>query len=363
MRIDMGQNETRIQFRNLVFEGGGVKGLGYIGAMEALEARGYLKDIRRVGGTSAGAINALLFALDLDIKTQWEEMQQLDFNKFKDRSWLPIAGLFNVFSKFGWYSGDFFTSWIEGLILKKLGKRDATFAELKAATGKELYVVSTNLSTGFAEVFSYERHPNMAVAKAVRMSMSIPLFFTAQWRNPGPNLFVDGGCVLNYPVKLFDREKYIYPGEEYAKSDAVKESYYKDHNLTIQNNKAISPYFYNKQTLGLRLDTKEEIAIYRYNEPGAAREIKGFKDYIAALLTTLMLAQENQHIHSDDWQRTVYIDCLDVKVTSFDIKEAKKTELIESGRTCAKTYFDWFTAAANDPVNRIKPAEETKGTV
>ena len=49
------------QFRNLIFEGGGVKGIAYIGAMQVLDQRQILKDIRRVGGTSAGVINALLF--------------------------------------------------------------------------------------------------------------------------------------------------------------------------------------------------------------------------------------------------------------------------------------------------------------
>ena len=49
-------------FRNLVFEGGGVKGLAYVGAMEVLESEGIGEKVRRVGGTSAGSINAVLFA-------------------------------------------------------------------------------------------------------------------------------------------------------------------------------------------------------------------------------------------------------------------------------------------------------------
>ena len=41
------------QFRNLIFEGGGVKGVAYIGAMQILENCGVLQDIPRVGGCSA----------------------------------------------------------------------------------------------------------------------------------------------------------------------------------------------------------------------------------------------------------------------------------------------------------------------
>jgi NTE family protein len=39
------------QFRNLVFEGGGVKGIAYIGAMQVLDNRGIVPQIQRVGGT------------------------------------------------------------------------------------------------------------------------------------------------------------------------------------------------------------------------------------------------------------------------------------------------------------------------
>jgi len=46
-------------FKNLVFEGGSVKGIAYVGALRLLEEKGIMGGIRRVGGTSAGAINAV----------------------------------------------------------------------------------------------------------------------------------------------------------------------------------------------------------------------------------------------------------------------------------------------------------------
>jgi len=71
------------QFRNLVFEGGGVKGIAYIGAMQVMNQRGYLGDhIKRVGGTSAGAINALIYSLGYDIHEQQEILNSTDFKKF-----------------------------------------------------------------------------------------------------------------------------------------------------------------------------------------------------------------------------------------------------------------------------------------
>lgn len=50
-------------FKNLVFEGGGVKGIAYAGALEILDKEGILQNIERVAGTSAGAMMAVLVGL------------------------------------------------------------------------------------------------------------------------------------------------------------------------------------------------------------------------------------------------------------------------------------------------------------
>ena len=58
------------------------------------------------------------------------------------------------------------------------------------------------------------------------------------------------------------------------------------------------------------------------------------------------------HLHSDDWQRTVYIDTLGVKTTEFDLSDSKKRKLKESGRKGALEYFKWFDKRTNKAVNR-----------
>ena len=46
-----------------MLEGGGIRGIAYGGALQELEARGVLARLERVGGTSAGAIQAVLLAV------------------------------------------------------------------------------------------------------------------------------------------------------------------------------------------------------------------------------------------------------------------------------------------------------------
>lgn len=341
-----------IQFRNLVFEGGGVKGIAYVGAMTVLNQRDLLQNVSRVGGASAGAINALIYALGYDLTEQRQILASTDFKKFMDDSFGLIRDIRRLSKNFGWYKGDFFSTWIGDLIEDKLGPRNATFSDLAKKGAPALYMIGTNLTTGFAEVFSHEHTPDMPLAIAVRITMSIPLFFAAVFHGPRQDVYVDGGVIQNYPIKLFDRQKYIdMQNEPYA---VRKTEYYNRENARFSIIRpGRSPYVYNRQTLGMRLDTREEIAVFRYDEPPQGKPIKNFTDYARALLNAIMHVQLNQHLHEDDWHRTLYIDTFDIKATDFDLTNEQKDALLQSGIDCAENYFNWFEDLKESPYNRI----------
>ena len=338
------------QFRNLVFEGGGVKGIAYAGALQVLEEREILQEIVRVGGTSAGAITAVFLALGYAVDEIEKILRGLNFRNFLDDSWGVVRDTERLITEFGWYKGDFFRNWIGEQIKSKTGNSESTFRDI-AAVGKEkgfreLFLVGTNLSTGFAEVFSDEHTPRTCVADAARISMSIPLFFSAR-RSLRGDIYVDGGLIDNYPVKLFDRGKYV---ETYSKIPP----YYEAHNTQLsQDGKQNSPYVYNMETLGFRLDTAKEIAVFRDHAEPESRPVTDFFSYTYALVRTILNLQDSMHLHSDDWQRTIYIDTLGVGTTDFDIDEAKKDALVASGREGTINYFvDWFNNPAKVVANR-----------
>ena len=337
-------------FRNLVFEGGGVKGLAYIGALEVLESKGIMQDIKRFGGTSAGAINAALLALGYTRDQQKKILWNMDFRKFQDGGGF-LSNLIRVWQRYGWFKGDFFKKWMGDLIEEKLGNRKATFKDLKDKGYPELYVYGTNLCTHFGEVFSIERTPDMRIADAVRISMSFPVYFAAV-RSKNDDVYVDGGCLNNYPVKLFDREKYILPKSAVKTMGRLPE-YYKTINKSfLEEHRDSSPYIYNKQTLGFRIDSKEETAAFRHHELHKY-EVKKFSQYVVGLLGTMMNCQSNEHLHSDDWQRTVYIDSLGISTMDFDLTDEEKNKLVDSGRTYTKKYFDeWFDVTKEQVYNR-----------
>ncbi|MBN2467883.1 MAG: patatin-like phospholipase family protein, partial [Deltaproteobacteria bacterium] len=331
----------------LVFEGGGVKGIAYVGAMEALRERGIVSKVERVGGTSAGAINAVLVALNYSEEETREVLWKLDFTNFMDDSWGILRDFERLKEEYGWYKGKFFRDWMGALVRRKTGNAESTFADIKALQGmrgfNDLYLVGTNLSTRCSEVFSCEHTPRMCVADAARISMSIPLFSSAM-KSPRDDVYVDGGVLRNYPIKLFDREKYVTRNK-------MKTDYYTRQNQVIaKSERKISRYIYNKETLGFRLDSKEQISMFRDHAEPPRHKIDDLFSYVWSLVEAYMEAQQNSHLHSDDWQRTIYIDSLGVKTTQFDLADETKQSLIDSGEEGVKEYFDWFDTA--DAVNK-----------
>src|SRR5574340_714766 len=55
--------QEKYEYKNLVMEGGGIRGVAYSGALEMLEKKGVLRNIDRVAGSSAGAIASLMVSL------------------------------------------------------------------------------------------------------------------------------------------------------------------------------------------------------------------------------------------------------------------------------------------------------------
>ncbi|MDD5618702.1 MAG: patatin-like phospholipase family protein, partial [Candidatus Omnitrophica bacterium] len=78
---------SRERIRNLVFQGGSVKGLAYLGIYKILlqhPEKIPIKDIRRVGGASVGSITAVLFGVDYALDRMEAIMSGLDIISFLD---------------------------------------------------------------------------------------------------------------------------------------------------------------------------------------------------------------------------------------------------------------------------------------
>jgi NTE family protein len=329
-------------FKNLVFRGGGVKGMAYVGVLEGLDQRGILDQIERVGGASVGAITAMLVSFRLSLAETLAFFDTMDFSRvtqqtapFELRRWPAflereinelagdVEGLRRLLRKYGWYSSEYVYEWVQHVIAVHCdGNRRATFVDFRQRGFRDLYMVATNISRGTAEVFSADTTPDVAVADAVRLSMSIPLYFEAlqfdgQKFGQG-DFYIDGGVLNNYPVQIFDQRRFA-----------------------VDN-----PWFLgevNWETLGCFL----------YN-PGEFRRdlpIRNFRDYMSILFENMSRGQqfvafENSRL---DRRRTIKIDIHDVESTDFFIQpgDAKYQEMVEAGRQAAIDYLDQYVPPAS----------------
>ncbi len=229
-------------FKNIVFEGGGVWGIAYLGMLDYLYHNDILKSVTRAAGTSAGAITACILSLNLPFKETVAIADSLDYSKVPGKGellgpniipppikeWLnkifgDIDCVYRLIKQYGWYSSEYFYDWIKAQIARQFDASKKlppyTFADFKDPSLHkdrrpflDLYVIGTDLSNHISSVFCYENTPYMEVAEAVRISMSIPLFFesvksTHITTNSGPlNLYSDGGIMYNYPINIFDND-------------------------------------------------------------------------------------------------------------------------------------------------------------
>ncbi len=328
------------KIRNLVFEGGGVKGIALLGALKFLKEIGELNYIERVGGTSAGAINALFLGLGIGPDESIPIFKNMDFESFLDDNPGVFRDLFHLFKNYGWHKGDVFKDFIKDIIFKKTGNANATFEDIekmKAEKGfLDMTFVGTNISTNQVEFYNYYYTPKMKLCDAIRISMSIPFFFEAIKNSSG--VLIDGGMVANYPIRLYDKPRFLSDQNNLIIPDYHKKSNQEE--LVINPN--TDGFCINPETLGFRLDSKAEIKTLRNSKPPKKVKIDSFKDFTKAFIKTLIDAQQSySHLDSDDWKRTIYIDTLGVETTDFDISDQKKDRLIQSGYDCAKKYFIW----------------------
>ncbi|KAL3832370.1 hypothetical protein ACJMK2_024020, partial [Sinanodonta woodiana] len=193
-------------FENLVFEGGGNKGLAFCGAVKVLEELDLMKHIKRYAGASAGAMTAALLAVGYSSDEIREFLSQDLSQVFIDHSYGYLSLLPNLLSGFGWNPGTRIFQWFGENLAKKTGNPDITFYELYKNTGKELCIVVTNLNMMDAEYCHPKTSPDLPIRTAVRMSMSIPgLFQAVNFKSFGQNnWYIDGGVLNNYPINCFD---------------------------------------------------------------------------------------------------------------------------------------------------------------
>lgn len=303
---------------DLVCEGGGVKGIGLVGAVTALTAAGYR--FPRVAGSSAGAIVGALVA---GLQHAGESLSRLediaktiDYRKFSDPGSLgriPLVGpVLSLVAFSGLYEGRYLERFMAGT-LAELGVR--TFGDLRTGEKSPRYAYSLVVTASDLSARRLVRIPwdlpaygvnpdEFSVARAVRASAAIPFLFTPVRVNGAT--WVDGGLLSNFPVDLFDRSDSIAP---------------------------------RWPTFGVRLTAR----------PGTApmiRQVRGPLSLGIAVLDTLFTNQDAAHVNDPcTVRRTVFVPTDGVSAVDFDIGAATQQDLYNKGLAAGQQFLDGWDFA------------------
>lgn len=301
---------------NAVFQGGGVKGIGLVGAIYAAERYGVT--FHQTAGTSVGAIVAALVAAGYTAEEMKSLIIDMPLEQFTKKDWIHhlafVGPAVRLLSKKGLYSGDPIERWIDRQLARK-GIR--TFGDLPP---NALRVVASDITLGRmlelpGDIQQYGVDPaKLSVARAVRMSASIPFFFDPvvfklrykqdrrQLRLPKSVYVVDGAILSNYPLWIFDKEL-------------------KDRAVGIP-------------TLGFQLVGRKAA------EP---RNINGPISMLHALFSTMVSAHDERYIEKHSRFRTIKIPSDMVGVTDFSVSKEKQMELFDSGMRAGIEFFQCWT--------------------
>jgi NTE family protein len=311
---------------DLVLEGGGVKGIGLVGAIRSFSDSGYR--FRRVAGTSAGAIVGSLTAAGVQPAELERIMREIDYRKFQDGSALARLGHFGmglqIIKHKGVYKGDWLHDWVAGQLRDagvrtwgdlKITPQDDPSSALPPERSYKLVVIVSDVSDNRLLRLPWDyghlgvgpgQVDEMQVADAVRASASIPFFFQpCMLEVPGRKghlYLTDGGMLSNFPIDVFDRRDDRRP---------------------------------RWPTFGVKLSAKPEA-----NLQAPAPTIHGVIRFGMALVATMTNAHDQMHLDDPSVvDRTVFVDTFGVKSTDFHLDAATRDKLFGEGQRAAKRFL------------------------
>jgi NTE family protein len=257
-------------------------------------------------------------------------LSKLDYLKFKDECILSKFGvlgkMLNVLFKYGIYEGAYFEKWLDELLVKK-GKTTFGDIRIKHVTHEKyrykFQAIASDITSkrmlvlpGDLKEFGFDPD-KFSISRAVRMSMSIPLYFdpVRMTDKMGKiHYIVDGGLLSNYPIWLLD--------------DGTKNP----------------PW----PTFGFKLYDKDE-----ENRRGAKiNKITNIIGYFEYLIGTMLDAHDKYHISElkGDFERTILIPTdinihgrnKSIMTTDFKITHEESKALFKNGVTTARKFLeDW----------------------
>jgi NTE family protein len=282
-----------------VFSGGGMKGFALVGAIKAAEDKGFI--FKRVAGTSAGSIAAVFVAAGFNSQEMYDILVNAPRSSFLDSSFrnFPLIKWLMLYWKMGIYKGNAFEKWLTSVLATK---NIHTFKDIERDS---LRIIASDISNNRILVIPddlprYGINPDdFPVAKAVRMSISIPYIFRPVKINK--DVFVDGGLLSNFPIWLYENPE----------------------------KKPIRP------VLGVQLTPKEKL---EHN-----RKIRNSLELFSALFNSALRSHDLRYISRKAEKNIIFIKLKEGVSTDFDMPKDECNEIFNVGEKTANKFFEKWT--------------------
>lgn len=266
-----------MKYKYLVLGSGGYKAFSYIGVLKNLEL-----DPKVIIGSSAGALLGYILAVTKSIEAV--ENEALDpqnvFFSFNDVSFK------NLFCKYGFNDGYRIEKLLVELTLKYLNTHRINFEDFFELTNIEFHVIASNLKTKNYTDFNRKDTPYMDVITALRMSISIPFYFSPVIYKS--NHYIDGGVYMPEPYKILE--------------DCYEEHISKDNTLVLTVDHCIQQF-----------------------------EIKSLSDYIQSIFEIIKCSLQ-QNVINEEKCTYIKIDAKNVPMIKHDYSTEDVLNLIKLGQ-------------------------------
>jgi NTE family protein len=257
---------------DLVLSSSGVRAPCFIGAIAALQDKGYT--IERIAGSSGGAIIAAGFALGMTCEEMEKLSASIPYDSFRDFNLKNLLSLRNP----SIYTGqklDYYYKEIFG---------DKTLSDFKIDCKISVVTIVGRKRI----ILDKHNYPDFPIWKAVRMSSTIPFIFPYLELDGIP--VTDGGLVTSMFDIFPNSPRQIVGLRPRADNDSIRQIVHnvKEHKLFIWN-------------------------------------------YIKVIAEFMLDAADNQHVPEIEWAKTVIIPTCEIGGFNFDLTQEDVQKLIKFG--------------------------------
>ncbi len=292
--------------KRIVLTGGGLRTLAHFGALEVLETKGLLKNVKEWVGVSAGCLVGFSLMIGYTLEEAKKVVLEFDFSFLQNAQ--PESVL-DFLSTYGLDTGHRVEAFLQSLLRIRGHPVDITFQQWakKYPTAQRLRCYATDLNIAKMKEFSTEKTPDISLVFAMRASMTLPFYFIPMKDPETGHLLVDGGAIQNYPMN------YLTPEEK-------------------------------KTALGISF-------LYSLKEEHAIEE---FSDFLNQMYNCCFNPRTYQ-VQKENKLNTIVIGSQEMSAYNFDLSKEFREAQMETGRKAALEFCDGYLKLLekhNKPIRR-----------